>query len=445
MTVVNTIYKYINQGEERTIKAKKNILFMLLIKGGNILIGIVLVPITLGYVDTERYGIWLALSSMVLWISFFDIGLNNGLKNRLAQALANNNVDLARKYVSTTYALLMLIFLPMMLALLGISQLIDWNRFLNIESEEPLLAPVCILIVYFCINFILNTISTVLNADQRPADASFILFLQQLASLIVISVLIVTTEGSLVNLCIGLCVSPIVVNCIYNVVLFRDRYKAWAPSLRYVDFRLSSDLMKLGVQFFIIQIAALIQYQMISFIIVRYYGPTEVTNYGVAYKYFNILMMVWGILITPLWVAVTDALENKDYYWIRMAERKYLLLFSLLVIIGLLMLIVSPFIYNIWVGDKVNISMTLSVFILLYNLVMMFGNLFVNIINGSGQLKVQTIASLFSPFVFLAVCYVLIKQQIGVQAVLIAAILSNFNGLILAPIQCYNLVRTTKE
>jgi Na+-driven multidrug efflux pump len=76
---------------------------------------------------------------------------------------------------------------------------------------------------------------------------------------------------------------------------------------------------------------------------------------------------------------------------------------------------------------------------------MMFGNLFVNIINGSGQLKVQTIASLFSPFVFLAVCYVLIKQQIGVQAVLIAAIISNFNGLILAPLQCYYLVKPTKE
>jgi len=156
-------------------------------------------------------------------------------------------------------------------------------------------------------------------------------------------------------------------------------------------------------------------------------------------------MMVWGILITPLWVAVTDAIENKDYNWIRMAERKYLLLFILFVVAGLLMLIVSPFIYDIWVGDKVNISMTLSMFILLYNLVMMFGNLFVNIINGSGQLKIQTIASLISPFVFLAVCYVLIKQQIGVQAVLIAAIISNFNGLILAPLQCYYLVKATKE
>ena len=109
------------------------------------------------------------------------------------------------------------------------------------------------------------------------------------------------------------------------------------------------------------------------------------------------------------------------------------------------MLVVSPFIYKIWVGDKVSISITLSMFILLYNIVMMFASLFVNIINGSGQLKVQTIASLLSPFVFLAVCYALIKQQIGVQAVLIAAIISNFNGLILAPIQCHYLVRKTKE
>ena len=207
MNTSDTIYKFFNQGNERTIKAKKNIFLMLLIKGGNILIGVLLVPITLGYVDTDCYGIWLTLSSMVLWISFFDIGLNNGLKNKLAQAIANNDHDLARKYVSTTYVLLVLIFLPMMFVLIGISPLINWNNLLNIGSDELLLAPICILIAYFCINFILSTISTVLNADQRPADASLILFLQQSASLIVILIMIVTTKGSLVNLCIGLCIS----------------------------------------------------------------------------------------------------------------------------------------------------------------------------------------------------------------------------------------------
>ena len=83
MNTKDTIYRFFNQGSERTVKAKKNILLMLLIKGGNILIGVLLVPITLGYVDTDCYGIWLTLSSMVLWISFFDIGLNNGLKQNL--------------------------------------------------------------------------------------------------------------------------------------------------------------------------------------------------------------------------------------------------------------------------------------------------------------------------------------------------------------------------
>ena len=56
------------RGSERSVKAKKNILYMLLIKGGNILIGLLLVPLTLEYVDSEKYGIWMALSSMVAWI-----------------------------------------------------------------------------------------------------------------------------------------------------------------------------------------------------------------------------------------------------------------------------------------------------------------------------------------------------------------------------------------
>ena len=80
----NRIY---NQGDNRTVKAKRNILQMLFLKGGTILVGLLLVPLTLNYVDAERYGIWLTLSSMVAWMSFFDIGINNGLKNRLAESI----------------------------------------------------------------------------------------------------------------------------------------------------------------------------------------------------------------------------------------------------------------------------------------------------------------------------------------------------------------------
>lgn len=59
------------KGHERTVKAKKNIVLSFMIKGISIVIGFVFVPLILGYLDPERYGIWLTLSSIVTWFTFF--------------------------------------------------------------------------------------------------------------------------------------------------------------------------------------------------------------------------------------------------------------------------------------------------------------------------------------------------------------------------------------
>lgn len=151
---------------------------MLFIKGGSILVGLLLVPLTLEYVDSESYGIWLTLSSMVAWISFFDIGINNGLKNKLAESLALKNYELGQKYVSTTYAILSLIFIPLMFLLLIATHFIDWCAFLNLPDKyaDSLVIAVSIIITYFCINFILSTINIVILAEQRPADESLRVF-----------------------------------------------------------------------------------------------------------------------------------------------------------------------------------------------------------------------------------------------------------------------------
>ena len=411
---------------------------MLFIKGGNILIGLLLVPLTLNYVDNEQYGIWIALSSMVAWISFFDIGISNGLKNKLTTALAKEDFALCKKYISTTYAMLTIIFIPLLILLLIISSFINWSYFLNIslEHSDDLLVSICIIITYFCVNFILNTINTVILADQRPADASFRTFIQQLISLIIIYILTLTTKGSLINLCLALCFSPLIVVLGFNIILFRGRYKKMSPSLKSVDFKIAPDLMKLGVQFFIIQIAAVIQYQMINFFILKFYGASEVTSYNIAFKYFNVLTMIWGILITPLWVAVTDAISKQDYMWVRNAQKKYLMIFFGFILLGTIMLIISPYIYTFWVGKSVEIPFSLSLWVFAYSGVNMFGNIFVMIINGMGELKVQTYASLISPIIFIGCCMTFITMRFGIECVLISSIISNFNGLILAPIQC---------
>lgn len=75
----------------------------MIFKGGTILISLILVPMTLSYLNPYEYGIWLTLSSTLAWIYTFDIGLGNGLRNKLTEALALNDLKLARIYVSTSF------------------------------------------------------------------------------------------------------------------------------------------------------------------------------------------------------------------------------------------------------------------------------------------------------------------------------------------------------
>lgn len=415
---------------------------MLLYKGGNILIGLLLVPMTIDYVDSENYGIWLTLSSMVAWMNFFDIGLNNGLRNRLTEAFATSNYEQGKKYVSTTYAMLSLIFIPLMFILVFATPFVHWNAILKLPLgyEESLVLALIILIVYFCLNTIFSTIIVVMMADQRPADASLRNFIQQAASLILIFILTKTTNGSLINLCLALCFCPLIIVLIFNFTLFRNRYRKIAPSLKCVDLKVAPDLLKLGVQFFIIQIAAVIQNQMTNFLIIRYFGANSVTEYNIAYKYFSVLTMVWGILTTPIWSATTDAFTMADYGWINRIIKKYLLFFLLFSLCGFLMLLISPIVYKLWIGDKVSVAFLLSAAILLYNMAFMYSNIFVYILNGIGDLKVQTYICLFSPLLYLTIFFLCVKEfNIGIYSVIIASILANINGLVVAPIQCYKL------
>lgn len=105
------IKSLINKGHSRSVNAKKNILASFLIRGCSIAVSLILVPLTIHYVNPTQYGIWLTLSSIISWFGFFDIGFGNGLRNKFTEALAKDQHKLARIYVSTTYAILTIIII----------------------------------------------------------------------------------------------------------------------------------------------------------------------------------------------------------------------------------------------------------------------------------------------------------------------------------------------
>ena len=141
---------------DRTKNITKHVLLSFMYKGGSILSSFLLVPLTINYLDTENYGIWITLSSFIAWFSFFDIGLGHGLRNKFAEAKAKGDLTLAKAYVSSAYFTIGAVSLLLILLFYGFNFFINWSVVFNtdkiIQKELIVLMP----IVFF---FFFNSIS----------------------------------------------------------------------------------------------------------------------------------------------------------------------------------------------------------------------------------------------------------------------------------------------
>ncbi len=448
-TIVQHFSNLFTKGHERSVRAKKNIISSLLIKGISIAISFVSLPLTLGYIDSSTYGVWLTMSSIVGWFVFFDVGLTQGLRNKFAEAKAKGDDDLAGIYVSTTYAILGIIFISVWLIFIILNNFLDWSNILKVpESMSTDVSTLAIIVfTYFCISFVFRIITTILLADQQPAKSSFIDLGGNILSLLFIIILIKTTEGSLVYLGLALCASPLIVLVAANLILFKSKYRRYKPAVSRIKFKYVRDLFNLGLIFFIIHIAGIIQYQTANIIIARNFGTADVTAYNVVYKYFGIPYMVFSIFLTPFWSASTEAYQKNDIQWIKNGIKRYNQLGILMLIGTIIMLILSAPFYRIWLGEgKVIIPFALSFWGFVYYNIMIYGGKYVQFLNGISALRIQFISSVISPFLYFGIVLFFIKfLDMGVYSIFIGAIAASFNGYILAPIQYHMIVNKNKK
>ncbi len=429
------------KGHERSVKAKKHILYSLGLKGVSIVVGLAFVPLILNYLDAERYGIWLTLSSIIAWFSFFDIGLGNGLRNRFAEAIAKNDHELARTYVSTTYAILGIIFSGIIILFIVINPFLNWQKILNTTAvgTHELAIVALIVFVFFILRFFFKLIGTILLADQRPAVNNAFGPLGNLLALLIIYVLTKTTESSLINLAAVLSAVPVFILIIATFIFFLKDYRKYAPSVKYIDLSKSKDLLSLGFKFFYFQIAAIIIYSTTNFLIAHFSNQEMVAAYNVSFRYFNIVFLVFSIILSPFWSAVTDAFYRDDYKWLKDVLKKLNIVSGILLLGLFFLFFISGYIYKLWIGERLVIPSSLSMLTTIYIALLVIKAPFSIFINGFGKLKMGILSITFSMFIFVPLMYFL-GTDYGVTGILWAMILIQIPSGILQPIQVYKIV-----
>ena len=425
-------------GGERSRRTKRNIVALFFLRGISVLINLLLVPLTLGYLTPSGYGIWITLSSTISWVGMLDIGLGSGLRNEFARALALGDRESARISISTTYACVGMIVIVLLVLFFAANPFLQWTSILNAprDMEGELTRLAASVFAFFSLRLLFGLIGTVLLADQKPAFSALLEVVNSGIALGAVYVLTRVSHGSLFLL--GSLVSMIAaaVPLAANLFLFRGRYRDLAPSIRFVRRDRARRLVSLGVQFFLLQISGVAIFTSANLIIIQLFGSDEVTRYNIAFKYYGVALMGFTVLLTPFWSAYTEAYTRSDIRWITMTTRKLMVSFGALAGVLVAMTIAAPRLYLLWVGPDISVPTLLSLSMAAYVLVVAWSSIFAYFINGTGKIRLQLWVAVFMALAVVPLGILLsTSMHLGPAGVMIAICVSLSPGCVLWPIQ----------
>jgi O-antigen/teichoic acid export membrane protein len=429
--------------EARSRNISRNTIGLFVFRAFSFASNILLVPLSLKYLGTTEYGLWIALSSVGGWMGVLDLGIGNGLRNKLSESIALGDAARSRAYISSAYFALGLLALSATILIVGINFFLDWSSILNAPAgiQTTLVGVAAVVFSFLGLRLALGVIYSILLADQHPSLVSLLDALG--AGLTLLSVYLLTLQKgvSLLGFAVLSSLGPVTVLLGASVYLFSTKYKPVAPRWHALDLSVAREMASLGIKFFVLQIAGLVIFSSTGIVIARLFGPDEVARYAVAQRYFGIPLSTFGILLTPYWSAYTQAYVVGDRDWIhRSIVRLKLYLIGLALGIFAMILIAGN-VYRAWIGSSMTIPLSLSFIFGVYVLVSSWCGIHVNLINGAGKVRLQMIVGVASAILFLPIA--LLVPALGVSGstgVMLAVCIVLAPSCILWPIQVRHLL-----
>ena len=396
-----------------------NILYSSILKIISLSTSLLIVPITINYLNKEVYGIWMTITSILFWINTFDIGLGNGMRNYLTEAISQKNYSLGKRYISTTLSLLTLIALVIGGVVLVPLLTIDFNKFFNTEaiSNFDLRNAMIVAISVTLCNFVLKNIGFIYVAMQKYAINDFLSVLGNVVSLGIIFLLTKFTTGHLIYVVLAYTATQCIIFCLAAIPLFR-KHPELRPAFKFFDKSLSHKIVGKGLGFFVIQISSCLV-GAANIFITQFCGPSAVTTYNIAYKFFNLLVIAYTIILSPMWNAYTDAYVKGDMRWIEQTFNRALKLWGLSVVGGCIMLAGCQIFYHLWVGEKVIVPFTVSLSTLIYVCFFNLNNCVTYLINGLNKIRIQIITSLVFTALYIGIV-LLLGKNLGIEGVVLS-------------------------
>lgn len=204
-------------------------------------------------------------------------------------------------------------------------------------------------------------------------------------------------------------------------------------------------LFNFGAQFFVLQMAGCVLFMTSNVLISRLFSPDVVTPYQITYRYFSIILMVFTVICTPYWSATTDAYRRKDMAWIVASNRLLDKILLAIAVTEVVMVIVSPIFYALWVGRDVKVPMSMTAMMGVYMFLTISSLRYSFILNGIGVLRLQLYMTVLAAFCFIPLSLLVVKATSSMMGFMAVLCVVNIPGLIVNIIQSRKIINNKAQ
>jgi O-antigen/teichoic acid export membrane protein len=416
------------------------------LKGLGVLIGFAYFPISLAYLGPAKFGIFLTLTSVIDWFSQLDIGIGDGLRNRLGEAKAEGNNELVRGYISTAYFAVGSIFSGIAIVFISACFFIPWSDWLNADDtlNEEITILAVLIFAAFAVNFMASLIYQVFYALQRMAFVELFSFITKLLFLVVILVLPFIAKDSLLLFGVGKAFTFALIPVLVGLYYFNNEFSVFRPSLRHVKRAYFNGLFSLGFKFFLIKISLVIIEGTNSLLIARLVAVEAVPQYEAAYKYLSVFQLLFVILTNQLWSANVEAYKKGEYEWIKKTMQGVTKIWIGTVLLALVMVAISPLVYNLWLQDKLEIPISLTLMVAMSICTLTWVNMNNMVLNGAGKVTLQMYGWLLASVLNIPLSiFFATTAGFGIIGIVLGTMVSLLPLAVLSPLQSRKLLAAT--
>jgi len=417
-----------------------NTFYNFIFVGGKMGLSLLLVPLLLRVIGTEKFGIWQTILSIVTYISVLNFGYANSLRNIITKLSINQSNNSIGRFIGTTYIKVSKIVLILALVIIPFVYYFSNPNLLFLKtliSSNEIRSSLVIYISFSLLNLILGLSESVSLGMQRSSLNSFFQLMYVLLCYFIIYFFNKIVKLNLVHVSFIFGMSQ---SFIYLLFIIYQKYEF---NLN-LDFSSSISLKgtnKLSFHFFLAHLLSIIFISIDYFVISSTLGATETAKFSIINRVFFALITFFSIILIHFWNSVTDAFEKNEFKWINKTIKILYAVTVLIFIVGLIISFFQKNIINFWLGGN-NLKLESLTFYLfsIYVLFHCLNAIFINLQNGLGLLKMQILTTSFAIALYLLGCYlfdvkhlgynILIELKIGILALSII-----FNSLVLKKIK----------